>query len=204
MARLPATFRECASYIRIDPSAVIERGAAIKIFNPPTPARICLEIGPRCRIAASFALLHQEATIIIGADCLLDGAHLNARDRITLGDGVIIHQGTTLMDTDAHSLYWEERKDDVERCLSAWRDTGGQDISRHHDWSVIASSPIRVGSGARIGTNAIILKGVEIGTGSIVAPGAVVAKDVPDHHHAANNPCVITQLKASPCSPSAM
>ena len=39
--------------------------------------------------------------------------------------------------------------------------------------------PVRVGAGADIGTNAVILPGVTIGKGSIVGAGAVVADDVP-------------------------
>lgn len=40
--------------------------------------------------------------------------------------------------------------------------------------------PVRVGAGADIGTNAVILPGVEIGRGVIVGAGAVVTESVPD------------------------
>jgi acetyltransferase-like isoleucine patch superfamily enzyme len=39
--------------------------------------------------------------------------------------------------------------------------------------------PVRVGAGADIGTNAVILPGVTVGRASIVGAGAVVATDVP-------------------------
>ena len=38
--------------------------------------------------------------------------------------------------------------------------------------------PVRVGAGADIGVNAVLLPGVHIGTGAIVGAGAVVTKDV--------------------------
>jgi acetyltransferase-like isoleucine patch superfamily enzyme len=39
--------------------------------------------------------------------------------------------------------------------------------------------PVRIGAGADIGMNAVILPGITIGKGSIVGAGAVVTKDVP-------------------------
>jgi acetyltransferase-like isoleucine patch superfamily enzyme len=41
--------------------------------------------------------------------------------------------------------------------------------------------PVRVRTGADIGTGAILLPGVTIGVGSIIGAGAVVTRDVPDY-----------------------
>ena len=38
--------------------------------------------------------------------------------------------------------------------------------------------PVRVGDGADIGVNAVLLPGVHIGTGAIVGAGSIVTKDV--------------------------
>jgi branched-subunit amino acid aminotransferase/4-amino-4-deoxychorismate lyase len=43
----------------------------------------------------------------------------------------------------------------------------------------LAIKPVRVGAGADIGVNAVILPGVAIGKGAIVGAGAVVTEDVP-------------------------
>lgn len=48
--------------------------------------------------------------------------------------------------------------------------------------------PVRIGAGADIGTNAIILPGVSIGEGAIIGAGAVVTKDVPAYAVAAGVP----------------
>jgi acetyltransferase-like isoleucine patch superfamily enzyme len=40
-------------------------------------------------------------------------------------------------------------------------------------------APVRIGSNCWIGTNAIILAGVDVGDDSVVAAGAVVTRDVP-------------------------
>jgi acetyltransferase-like isoleucine patch superfamily enzyme len=42
-------------------------------------------------------------------------------------------------------------------------------------------APVRIGMGADIGVNAVILPGVTVGAGSIVGAGAVVTGDVPAH-----------------------
>lgn len=44
-----------------------------------------------------------------------------------------------------------------------------------------AVGPIRIGEGAYIGANAVILHGVTIGRNAVVAAGAVVREDVPDN-----------------------
>ena len=41
--------------------------------------------------------------------------------------------------------------------------------------------PVRVGQGADIGMNAVLLPGVTVGMGSVVGAGAVVTKDVPSY-----------------------
>ena len=43
----------------------------------------------------------------------------------------------------------------------------------------LAIKPVRIGAGADIGTNAVVLPGVTVGKGSIVGAGAVVTRDVP-------------------------
>jgi len=40
-------------------------------------------------------------------------------------------------------------------------------------------APVRIESGAFIGTEALILPGVTVGAGAVVAAGAVVSRDVP-------------------------
>lgn len=51
--------------------------------------------------------------------------------------------------------------------------------------------PVRIGSGADIGTNATILPGVSIGEGAIIGAGAVVTSDIPAYTVAAGVPARI-------------
>ena len=48
--------------------------------------------------------------------------------------------------------------------------------------------PVRIGAGADIGVNAVILPGITVGRGAIVGAGAVVTKDVPEFAKVAGVP----------------
>lgn len=51
--------------------------------------------------------------------------------------------------------------------------------------------PVRIGVGADIGVNAVILPGVTVGRGAIVGAGAVVTRDVPDFAKVAGVPAKV-------------
>lgn len=68
--------------------------------------------------------------------------------------------------------------DHVRISRGAIIETGGLDFDVDPPYPHVAA-PIAIGSGAWIGSNAIILAGVTIGANAIVGAGAVVTKDVP-------------------------
>jgi acetyltransferase-like isoleucine patch superfamily enzyme len=114
------------------------------------------------------------ANSYIGDDCLLSSA-----SEIAIGEDVLIAHGVQIFDNDSHPLEWAARRKDFAAILS-----GG---SRQP----IPSRPVRIGSGAWIGFNAIVLKGVTIGEGSVVGAGSVVSRDVPAGTVVAGNPAVV-------------
>jgi galactoside O-acetyltransferase len=109
--------------------------------------------------------------------------------RIEIGDDVIMSWGVTVLDSDNHSPFWAERSGDVERGREGYRESGGRDIARRHDWTYVKMAPIRIGSKAFIGCNVIVLKGVTIGEGAVIGAGSVVTRDIAPWHVAAGNPC---------------
>jgi len=58
--------------------------------------------------------------------------------------------------------------------------------------------PVRIGAGADIGTNAVILPGVTVGAGSIVGAGAVGAEDVPPNTIVAGVPARVIRRRTEP------
>lgn len=184
-------------YIRIHPTAIIAPSASVKIFNPPVPPRICLEIGEGSHIFSTFSLLRPEATICVGKRTQLGASHFICADAIEVGDDVLMAWGGTIMDSDNHSLYWDERKDDVERCRKDYVETRGQDIGRSHDWTNVKTGKVKIKNKCWIGFNAIILKGVTINDGAIIGAGSVVTRDVEPWHVGAGNPFVLIKKIAA-------
>lgn len=83
-----------------------------------------------------------------------------------------------LMDTDAHSLNYVDRRD------------GDVDMVNRLDRPIVIEDDVLVGAFA------IILKGVTIGARSVIGAGSVVTKDIPADCVAAGNPAkVIKQLR---------
>jgi acetyltransferase-like isoleucine patch superfamily enzyme len=175
-------------FIKINPSVIIDPAATIKIANPEKQNKICLEIGENSHIFAIFNILRPEAKIKIGKRCQIGNVNYVSAKNIEIGDDVIMAWGINILDTDAHSIYWEERKDDVKKCRKAYRDTKGNDIARYHDWGNIKSEKITVEDKCWIGANVIILKGVTIGEGAIIGAGSVVTKNIKPWHIAGGNP----------------
>jgi galactoside O-acetyltransferase len=151
------------------------------------------------------------AEINIGAHCLIQGqivverneSRVNLADRVLLGGGsvidcalsvtvernVLISYACVIADSDNHSLYPEQRIND----LATWMD------GRRHDWSNSEMAPIRICEGAWIGARSIILKGVTIGAGAVVGMGSVVTKDVPPRTVVGGNPArVIREIGPVP------
>jgi acetyltransferase-like isoleucine patch superfamily enzyme len=128
----------------------------------------------------------------IGDDCLLSCAY-----QIEIGSWVLLAHGVQIFDNDSHPLDPNERLHDYSQVIQ------GADGDRRP----IAGAPIRIGSRAWIGFNALILKGVQIGEGAVVAAGSVVTHDVAPYTVAAGNPArlvrqVTAEYAASAADPS--
>mgnify|MGYP000276404965 CR=1 FL=1 len=92
---------------------------------------------------------------------------------ITIEDKVLVGGSCKFFDTDFHSIDFESRMNPY--------------INKMPDRE-IKSAGIIVKTGAWIGGNSIILKGVTIGAYSIIGAGSVVSKNIPDNEIWAGNP----------------
>ncbi len=90
---------------------------------------------------------------------------------------VLIAQQVLISDSDNHSIYFEQRKND----LAEW-------LENRHDWSIHPNKPVIIEDGAWIGARCIILKGVRIGARAVVGAGSVVTRDVAADCIYAGNP----------------
>lgn len=95
---------------------------------------------------------YNPSNIVIGSDTIIgEGAVLDGRDRLTIGDHVAVASEVMIYNAE-HDV--------------------------HHEDFVAITEPVRIDDYVFIGPRAIILPGVIIGRGAIVAAGAVVTKDV--------------------------
>ena len=116
--------------------------------------------------------------------CIKIGNHVHcssvciwARKSIIIGNNVKIGADTLIIDSNAHSLNYEDRRDDYLDAKNA----------NHKE--------VVIGDDVLIGTRCIILKGVHIGSRSVIGAGSVVTKNIPEDCIAAGNPCEIIRKK---------
>jgi acetyltransferase-like isoleucine patch superfamily enzyme len=122
---------------------------------------------------ASFQCIF-DGKIIIGDNCGFTSSVLSARNKIVIGDYVKIGGNVRIFDHDYHSLDHIMRKDPIT------------------DAANTKIEAVIVGNNVFIGTNSIILKGVNIGDRSIIGAGSVVSlKNIPEDSIVAGNPARI-------------
>ena len=144
------------------------------------------ELGNDCRIlsepyfnplignAICSIVVNRGAELIIGNDVGMSSTTIWCHDKIIIGDNTTIGEMTLILDSDCHSLNYEDR----------WSE---------RDMLNKKNSPVHIGKDVLIGTRVIILKGVTIGDRAVIAAGAVVTKDIPADCIAAGNPAKVVK-----------
>jgi acetyltransferase-like isoleucine patch superfamily enzyme len=139
-----------------------------------------LVVGDDCLLYGKVILHDSNSKITIGNRVFIgEGSELNCKKEITIGDDVMLSWGVTVIDTNAHSIHSEQRKNDVLE----WKQGPA-----FKNWSHVRSEPVILKNKCWIGFRSIILKGVTIGTGSVVAAGSVVTRDTEDFTVVGGNP----------------
>ena len=128
---------------------------------------------PLCRNISGCLVTEPNAKIEIGNNVGVSSPCIWAHCKISIGNNVKIGGDCILLDSDAHSLNYLERR--------------VPSIDQKHK----KSSPIIIGDDVLIGTRCIILKGVTIGPKSIIGSGSVVTKSIPSNCIAVGNPCKV-------------
>lgn len=133
-------------------------------------------INPLCRNIRGCIVTYPKAIISIGNNVGMSSPCIWAHSSITIGNNVKIGGDSILLDSDAHSLNYLDRR------------TPYKDQINKKD------SPIIIEDDVLIGTRCIILKGVTIGARSIIGSGSVVTKSIPSDCIAAGNPCKVIRF----------
>lgn len=130
-------------------------------------------LNPLSRNLRGSICVNNDARLVIGDNVSVSSVTLWSHQGITIGNHVDIGANTIIMDSDAHSLDYRDRRN-IE-----------QDMAHKKN------APIVIGNDVLIGANCIILKGVTIGDRTVVGAGAVVTKSIPNDCIAAGNPAKI-------------
>jgi acetyltransferase-like isoleucine patch superfamily enzyme len=143
------------------------------------------KIGNNCVINGTFVFETSDSFMSIGNDTFIGGSSFISAKEIIIGSDVMFSWGCTVMDNDAHSLIWDDRKNDIKD----WkRGLDENKIGAYKNWENVKRAKIEIKDKVWIGFNCIILKGVTIGEGAVIASGSVVTKDVPDYTLVGGNP----------------
>jgi acetyltransferase-like isoleucine patch superfamily enzyme len=98
----------------------------------------------------------------------MSGASIVARNKIVIGENVLIGAGVCIWDNDFHPLGINERQSMAG--------------------SLILSKPVVIGDNVFIGAHSIVLKGVTIGDNAIIGAGSIVTKSVSSNDIVGGNP----------------
>ena len=134
------------------PNVIIGSKTKVAYRNIVLKNDIKLSIGSESMIEGRLCFDKDSSEIRIGNRTFIGGnSTLIASQKIEIGNNVLVAWGCTFMDHNAHSLNWNERKDDVLN----W-------FTKTPVWKNVISKPIVIKDHAWIGFNSIILKGVTI------------------------------------------
>lgn len=129
-------------------------------------------LNPLCGNRAVISV-SKGAELIIGDNVGMSSPTIWVRKSLKIGNNVNLGGGTTVMDSDAHSLNYLHRR------------KGTIDMANRVDKEIVIDDDVLIGA------YSIILKGVHIGARSVIGAGSVVAKDIPADCIATGNPAKV-------------
>jgi acetyltransferase-like isoleucine patch superfamily enzyme len=182
--------------------SLVERYHAAAWIDSPTGARLrrvtlralCRSFGNGVKIGLGVLVLHPHTfeigdAVFLGNQTFLQGRH----------DGRCVIGAHTWIGPQS---YFDCR--DLELGEYVGWGPGAKVLGSEHtgepvDLPIIKTDlvikPVRVGNGADIGVNAVLLPGVRVGEGAIVGAGAVVTRDVPPYAIVAGVPAKVMRSR---------
>ena len=158
-------------YIRLLAPLYQHRGRGSKIYHSvrmDTPPYRKFSLGKRS-VIESYACINNAVGDIIIGDYTRIGLHCTVIGPVTIGSHVNLAQGITITALN-HNF---------------------QDTNLRIDEQGVSTKAVTIGDDVWIGTNAVILPGVNIGNHVVIAAGSVVTKDIPSHSLAIGTPAIV-------------
>jgi acetyltransferase-like isoleucine patch superfamily enzyme len=144
-----------------------------------------IRIGYNSQIYGNLSTFSKEGLIYIGEHCFIGlDTRLWSRNRIVIGNRVLIAHNVNIFDSATHSLSAKKRHKEFLSIFPGPSPLIGSDMGDED----ILSDPVVIEDDVWIGCNVVILKGVTIGRGAVIGAGAVISKDVQPYNVVAGNP----------------
>ena len=160
-------------YIRLLAPFYQHRGRGSKIYGSvrmDTPPYRKFSLGRRS-VVESYACINNAVGDVVIGDHTRIGLHCTVIGPVTIGSHVNLAQGITVTALN-HNF---------------------EDAGLRIDEQGVSTKAVTIGDDVWIGTNAVILPGVNVGSHCVIAAGAVVTKDVPDHSLVAGVPAKVVK-----------
>lgn len=135
-------------------------------------------INPITRNLRGSLYSEPNSLIIMGNRIGISPSCIWIKDKLVIGNNVMIGANCLIMDNDAHQLDYEAR-------------FHGKKANPLEPTTIVQHAPIIIEDDVWIGANCQILKGVTIGARTIIGAGSVVTRNIPADCIAAGNPCRI-------------
>lgn len=114
-------------------------------------------------------LVYPNAYLTFKGDVSMSNTVIVATKGIEIGNNVMIGGGCTIVDSDFHSMNYNN-----------WN-TANDELN-------MLRSEVKIGDNVFIGMDSLILKGVTIGNGVVIAARSVITHDIPDNEYWGGNP----------------
>jgi acetyltransferase-like isoleucine patch superfamily enzyme len=177
--------RHIATICRIDHTVTI--GSTTGFLNSRgNPDDIT--VGASSAVLGELIVFPQGGKIRIGERCFVGkDTRIWSAASISIGNYVLIAHNVNIHDNISHSLFWRERREEIDNILSHSK-------LYAHSFN-LQQQPMVVEDDVWIGFGASIIGGVRIGRGAIVGANTMVTKDVPPFTLVVGNPMrVVRQL----------
>jgi len=146
-----------------------------------------VKIGKRSILGVNVILENSNAEVKIGDNVYIGNSKIICKQKVVLGNNILIAWGVTIYDHDSHSVIIEDRRNDIFQTYTDFINEKGNYL-KNKNWEIVNSNPIIIEDDVWLGMESLILKGVTVGEGSIVAARSVVTKDVAPYTIVAGNP----------------
>lgn len=163
--------------IEVGVASVIDSSFCFKHFFSTLP--VGLKVGESVTLWRTSLAVEESGYLQIGNYSYIANASLVCSEKISIGNGVFIAGGVTIVDSDFHPMAPAARLADTV-ALSP--------IGNRNRRPPIKAAPVIIGDDVWIGYNSTILKGVTIGDGAVISPGALVIENVAPGVTVAGNP----------------